>query len=62
MKKVGKIDKAMELLGQGDSTGLCLECSEPHYNIEPDAEGYQCEKCGALEVMGCEEIMIQFAF
>ena len=26
--------------------GICIACGKKHRNIEPDARGYNCEKCG----------------
>jgi hypothetical protein len=39
--------------------GLCLACGEIREgSTEPDAEGYECEECGAHKVMGFEQAMI----
>lgn len=40
--------------------GVCLACE--HFNVgnvEPDAEGYECEHCGQKKVMGIEEALIR---
>lgn len=38
--------------------GRCLECGAEEFGIEPDAEGYKCEECGAMAVCGLEHILI----
>ena len=53
------VDAAAEELGCGEDTaGFCLQCGEKHYGVEPDAEGYECERCGARAVMGAENIIL----
>lgn len=34
--------------------GICLECEEFQDCVEPDAEDYECECCGAHKVIGME--------
>jgi len=34
--------------------GVCANCEEITYECEPDADGYECEACGANEVVGVE--------
>lgn len=41
-----------------DNPGFCLECGEEAEGVEPDAEGYECEACGAEAVYGAEQILI----
>lgn len=39
--------------------GICLECGEwTTGGVEPDAEGYECENCGAHAVMGAENALL----
>ena len=53
------VDIALEILELGyDNRGVCLKCGEEQYGVEPDAEGYQCEACGAMEVAGAEQIIL----
>ena len=40
------------------SMGICLECGELAYGVEPDARGYVCESCDASAVHGLEEALI----
>lgn len=39
--------------------GICLKCHEVHYEpVEPDAESYKCQECGAMAVMGLEFALV----
>lgn len=40
-----------------DNPGFCLACGEEAEGVEPDAEGYVCESCDALAVMGAEQLL-----
>lgn len=40
------------------NTGFCLECGNEQEGCEPDAEGYECEACGAMAVMGAENCLM----
>ena len=40
------------------NTGICCECGAEHSQVEPDAQGYTCESCGAEAVCGVEHIFI----
>lgn len=42
-----------------DNPGFCLICGTEVEGCEPDAEGYQCEACGADEVYGAEELLLR---
>jgi len=40
-------------------TGWCKVCKEfTRGSTEPDAEGYDCEKCGEKEVVGAEQALL----
>ena len=40
-------------------TGYCTECRDfTTGNVEPDAQGYECEVCGKHTVTGAEEALI----
>jgi len=42
-----------------DYDGLCLACHEfTCGGVEPDANGYECENCGEMKVMGTEGALI----
>ena len=39
--------------------GICLHCGEWSFGgCEPDARNYECESCGAKQVMGAEMAMV----
>ena len=42
----------------GDGAGFCLDCGAENGGVEPDAEGYPCEICGARRVAGAEQILL----
>lgn len=43
------------MFGMGNP-GFCLECGAERDGCEPDAENYECYECGAMAVMGAENI------
>lgn len=50
-------DSEYQLLCE-ECAGICLACGEYAYGVEPDAEHYECESCGALKVRGIENCLI----
>ena len=47
--------KDMLIYGGGyDYLGICLSCGEITDCVEPDAEGYHCDQCEEMEVVGLE--------
>lgn len=42
-----------------DDPGFCTACGAEVDGVEPDAEGYECEVCGALAVCGAEDLLIR---
>lgn len=42
-----------------DNPGFCIACGEDADGCEPDARGYACESCGAEEVYGAEELLME---
>ena len=44
-------------LGLGNP-GICLTCGAEQEGCEPDAHGYLCETCGAMDVSGLEEALL----
>jgi len=40
-----------------DLDGVCCSCGNTQYGVEPDAEGYKCEDCGAMAVCGPHTLM-----
>lgn len=47
-----------EVIESEEMIGFCLACGFEQHGVEPDAEGYACESCGAHEVWGAEQILI----
>jgi hypothetical protein len=50
--------RIMRAIESGESIGFCKECGHSQDGCEPDARGYKCESCGAMEVYGAEEMLI----
>lgn len=44
-----------------DNPGFCLLCGNEASGVEPDAENYQCESCGAEQVFGADQLLIVIA-
>ena len=40
-----------------DNPGFCLSCGIEVDGVEPDAQDYLCEACGAKRVYGAEEVI-----
>lgn len=55
------MELVMELVENDDNEGICTECGEIAYGVEPDARNYECESCGANQVFGAEELLIMYA-
>lgn len=41
-----------------DYEGFCLACGDIQDGVEPDAQRYTCEGCGAAKVYGAEELVL----
>ena len=52
---------AQDSLTDMESLGYCLECFAEADGVEPDAERYKCEACGAFQVYGVEQIVLYIA-
>lgn len=56
------IKRVIEAVGESWRTtynpGFCLECGYEQDGCEPDAEGYECENCGAHAVSGAENCLL----
>jgi Zn finger protein HypA/HybF involved in hydrogenase expression len=44
-----------------DNPGFCTCCGEETEGVEPDAEDYHCEACGADAVYGADELLMYIA-
>jgi hypothetical protein len=42
-----------------DDPGFCLKCGNEQGGCEPDARRYRCEACGAAQVFGSEELLME---
>ena len=40
--------------------GLCTQCGAEHSSVEDDADGYECDECGAHAVCGAGNIAMGF--
>lgn len=41
------------------NVGFCIMCGNEAHGVEPDARNYKCESCGAEQVFGAEQILIE---
>jgi hypothetical protein len=56
------IAEAMERrMSSLDDPGFCLICGTEASGVEPDAQNYVCESCGAEQVFGVEELILAIA-
>jgi hypothetical protein len=53
------IDAAQRHQTTLDDPGLCLACGNEQGGCEPDARRYECEACGAKQVYGAEELIME---
>jgi hypothetical protein len=44
-----------------DNPGFCLICGNEADSVEPDAQNYMCEACGAEQVFGADELLLCIA-
>jgi hypothetical protein len=44
-----------------DNPGFCLICGNESDGCEPDARNYTCEACGAEQVFGSDELLMEIA-
>lgn len=51
-------DAILKACTEDYGTGFCLACGAQADNVEPDAENYRCESCGADQVFGAEELLL----
>lgn len=42
----------------GEDIGFCRNCGAEAYGVESDAREYKCQECGAHQVYGAEEFII----
>ncbi|SEA87551.1 hypothetical protein [Rubrimonas cliftonensis] len=56
------LDDLIDAAQHEDGVGFCLDCGAENHGVEPDAERYPCESCGALKVYGAEQIALLTIF
>ena len=44
-----------------DNIGFCILCGCESEGVEPDARNYTCESCGAQQIFGAEELLMEMA-
>ena len=52
------LDTVMALIVEDNDGGICAECRDVTYGVEPDAERYECDACGAMAVYGAEQYLL----
>lgn len=55
-----KFDEATYLEMEQFQHGICTECGELSGTCEPDAEGYECEHCGAHALIGSLSYLMEY--
>ncbi len=55
------IDAARRGIITLDNPGFCVACGAAVEGVEPDAEEYECDECGAHQVYGAEQLVIMIA-
>ena len=50
--------RILRAIQSGESIGFCTSCGHDQDGVEPDAEGYTCESCGADDVTGAENLLL----
>jgi hypothetical protein len=53
--------RIMAAVKRDDMTGFCTECGSEQGGVEPDANSYRCEGCGAMAVSGAENLLLEIA-
>jgi Zn finger protein HypA/HybF involved in hydrogenase expression len=51
--------EAEKLMVSDEMLGWCLGCGSEQEPVEPDAERYRCESCGAMKVYGIEQLVLR---
>jgi len=52
------IDRVLEAAENDEQIGFCTACGEEAEGVEPDAQRYECDYCGARAVFGAEELLL----
>lgn len=59
MHKSLTIERILAAAEEDDCTGFCKKCGEEQYGCEPDARHYECDSCGAEQVFGAAELLLE---
>jgi hypothetical protein len=59
MHKSITFERIESAIAEDDCIGFCRKCGEEQSGCEPDARNYTCESCGAKEVFGAEELLLE---
>ena len=51
---MARLEEAQQTL---DDPGFCVSCGTEAEGVEPDAQRYECEACGAPAVYGAEQLL-----
>jgi len=52
------MDAVQRTIMDDEMVGFCTACGEEQGGVEPDAERYTCESCGANTVYGAEMLLL----
>ena len=52
------LTRVMEAINEDEYPGLCIRCGADTSGVEPDAERYPCDECGAEAVYGAEQLIL----
>ena len=60
MQEIFKVsnEELTEMMFEGNY-GICRKCGEFKDGVEPDADGYKCDSCGSMSVVGLEFAVIE---
>ena len=51
------LEKVIDATKKTEYLGYCISCGHEAQGVESDAQNYECEDCGALQVFGAEELL-----
>jgi hypothetical protein len=59
MHKSITFERIRSAIEEDDCIGFCKKCGEEQNGCEPDARHYECDSCGAEQVFGAEELLLE---
>jgi predicted RNA-binding Zn-ribbon protein involved in translation (DUF1610 family) len=51
-------DQIIAAVEADENIGFCVACGAEVMGVEPDAEKYECEGCGANKIYGAEQLLL----